>query len=482
MTVFFYHPSSCSDGYPEPPLGLGYLMQVAKKKGWRYEFFDEDHHSKFIQLDEVLTRFRPGLIAVSFMTPQYYEALRAIRKFKRHFPNSLIIVGGPHPSSLPEETLQQIQEIDFLCKGEGEKTFEQFLRYLDGNAGLESVDGLFYRKNARPCANTPRELMTNEQMDDYCLDWHKLMERGPYMQKLSYQGTITPVFPIITARGCPNHCTFCDEGNIWKNKVRMRSIDNVIDEITFLVERYNAKCFNILDDTFTLKKSRVREFCERIKPLNIHFRITATVKSVDEEKLSYLSRAGCDLIAYGVESGDEGVLKIMKKNQTIDEIKRAFELTRKADILSYALCMVGNIGEDLKAVRRTAMLLGRIKPDLAACSIMMPYPGSENYRICKDNGWIMHHNWQDWVPSILKTRKFRVVTVTDKMNESQILKAYYYMNRSILINRFKHKYGRFFLIGGDFYTKEVLPRVKSIGLPAFIRHIAKLFKGSRHLQ
>jgi radical SAM superfamily enzyme YgiQ (UPF0313 family) len=478
MNTLFYHPTSYSDGYPEPPLGLGYLMHIVKKKGWRYEFFDEDHHSKFICLDEILKNLKPGLIVISFMTPQYYEVLKVIKKFKEHCPGATIIIGGPHATALPGETLKEINEIDFVCKGEGEKTFEQFLDYLGGSAGLEDINGLFYRRNGQIYTNAPRELMTSSEMDEHCLDWHKMMEYGPYPQKLSYRNVIMPVFPVITARGCPNHCTFCDEGNIWQNKVRMRSIDNVIKEISFLVERYNAKCFNILDDAFTLKKSRVIEFCERIKPLNIHFRITSTVKSVDEEKLSYLAQAGCDLISYGVESGDENVLRIMKKRQTIQDIKRAFDLTTKADILSYALCMVGNIGEDMSAVKRTASLLDEIKPDLASCSIMMPYPGSENYRICRDNGWLIHHNWKYWIPSILKTKGYKVVARTDKMDENELLSAYYYMNRTILINRFKHKYGRFFSVNIKFYLFEVFPRLGEIGVKAFLSHIVRFFKAT----
>jgi len=478
MNILFYHPTSYSDGYPEPPLGLGYLMNIVKKAGWKYEFFDEDHHSKFIQLSDTLQSLKPDLIVVSFMTPQYYEVLKAIRKFKEHCPKSMIIGGGPHATALPRETITEIEEIDFICKGEGERTFEQFLEYLEGGSNLEDVDGLFYRKGNQICANAPRELMTSSQMDDYSLDWDKIMEYGPYMQKLSYRGTIVPVFPIITARGCPNHCTFCDEGNIWQNKVRIRSIDNVAAEVRLLVERYNARCFNILDDTFTLKKSRVIEFCEKIKPLDIRFRITATVGSVDEEKLSYLADAGCDLISYGVESGDEDVLRIMKKRQTLQEVKRAFDLTKKAGILSYALCMVGNIGEDMAAVKRTAKLLDEIKPDLASCSMMMPYPGSENYRICKDNGWIIHHNWKHWIPSLLKTKGYKVVSRTNKMDENELMDAYYFMNRSILINRFRHKYGRCFPVNIRFYLLELLPRLRGIGVRAFVGHIVKFFKTS----
>lgn len=475
MKILFYHPTSKSDGYPEPPLGLGYLMSIAREWNCSYEFYDEDHHSKFISLDELVSDFKPDLYAISCMTPQYYEVSKVVSKFKTWTPASAIIIGGPHPSALPEQTLQEIEEIDFLCKGEGEQTFEDFINYLSGKVDLESVNGLFYRRYGKVSANAPRQLMSSEELDHYSVDWEKLMGYGPYMQKLVYLKTTEPAAPVITTRGCPFECTFCDEGNIWQRKVRMRSIDSVIGEVKYLNSRFKVEHFNILDDTFTLKKSRVLELCHRIAPLNIKFRITATTRTVDAEILEHLKKAGCQLIAFGVESGDDEVLKRMKKRQTVADVRRAFELTEDANIPSYALCMVGNIGEDMDAVKRTATLIEEIKPDFFACSIMTPYPGSENYKTCKAQGWILHHEWEWWVPSVLKTKDFRVVSRTDKMNKDELIRAYYFMNRRVLIDRFKKKYGRAFLLSLAFYVNEILPRLKTIGYRTFLSYTMNIF-------
>jgi radical SAM superfamily enzyme YgiQ (UPF0313 family) len=475
MKILFYHPTAHSEGHPEPPLGIGYLMSVAKRLHQHYEFYDEDHHSTFLSLETIVSDFKPDLYVVSFMTPQYYKAIKVIQKFKDWTPKAKVIVGGPHASALSVETMQELKEIDYLCKGEGEKTFEEFLGYLNGKMPLEEVNGLFYRKDGKIFTNTPRELMSSRELDNCSVDWEKLLEQGPYMQKLVYTKTIVPALSVITARGCPFGCTFCDEGNMWQRKVRMRSIDNVIKEIMYLQGKYSIEHINVLDDTFTLSKSRVIEFCQKIKPLKIKFRITAKTTTVDEEMLDHLKQAGCQIIAYGVESGDEEVLKKMKKQQTIKDIKNAFEITRRADIPSYALCMVGNIGEDMKAVKKTAELIKEIKPDLFSCSLMTPYPGSENYKTCKDNGWILHYDWELWVPSVLKMKDFKPVARTDKMDEKDLLKAYYLMNRYVLINRFKQKYGRLFIFSFFFYTNEVFPRVKLIGYKAFFHYFINIF-------
>ena len=477
MKIFFYHPSAHSDGFPEPPLGLGYLMGVAKKLGCEYKIYDQDHHSKFLSLEKMLTGWEPDLIAVTFMTPQYYAAKRSLELLRKKFPQAKFIVGGPHATALPEDTLKEMPEVDALCKGEGEKTFAEYIQHLKGEGQIEDIDGLYYRKGGEIKRNQPRELMNSGELNEYGIDWDKLMEFGPYGQKLAWRNEIVPVFPIITARGCPHKCTFCDEGNIWQRKVRMRTVENVIEEVNYLHDKYGAGYLNILDDTFTLQQGRVKEFCEKIKGKDIKFRITATIRSVEEEMLNSLAGAGCELIAYGVESGDNEVLRKMKKKQTVEDIKRTFELTRRAGIRSLALCMVGNIGEDSKAVEKTARLIKEIRADLASCTIMQPYPGSENYTVCKENGWILHNDWRSWVPSVLKTQGFRVVARTDKMDEKEILRAYYYMNRVVVLNRFRLKYGSHFLLRGQFYVNEIIPRLKTIGLTAFAGHVRRLFMG-----
>jgi radical SAM superfamily enzyme YgiQ (UPF0313 family) len=475
MRILFYHPTSHSDGFPEPPLGLGYLMSIAKKNNLQYEFYDEDHHSKFFSLNQVVRQFNPGLYAISFMTPQYYEVSNIIRKMKEWTPGAKIIVGGPHVSALPKETLEELESVDYVCKGEGEKTFEDFLLYLQGRKRLDDIPGLFYRKDDGIYSNPPRELMKSTELEQYHIDWEKIMEHGQYEQKLVYMKEPQPALSVITTRGCPFQCTFCDEGNIWKRKVRMRTIDDVINEIIYLIQKYRIEHFNILDDTFTLVKSRVLEFCEKVKPLNIKFRITAKTTTVDEELLSSLKEAGCQIVAFGVESGDDEVLRIMKKKQTTDDIKKAFRLCKKVGISSYALCMVGNIGEDMNAVKKTARLIREISPDLFSCTIMTPYPGSENYKICKANGWILNENWEYWVPSILKTKEYKLVSRTDKMDEKTLMRAYYFMNRYVLLQRFKSKYGLLFIISPLFYMNEVFPRLKIIGFRSFVLYLVNIF-------
>ncbi|MBF0275482.1 MAG: radical SAM protein, partial [Nitrospinae bacterium] len=384
MRIFFYHPTSASTE-PEPPLGLAMLIAVAQEEGHHVEFYDQDLHHKEHSFDRLLKGFQPELFVITAMTPQYFHCQKAISLVKDMFPHCKTILGGPHASALPDSTMKEIEKLDFLCVGEGEKTFKEFLLALnDQQENFDDIKGLFWRKEGKTVFTGERELMKEEELDALPMAaWDVIFKKGLYFQTINYVNKPVPVFSIITTRGCPFECTFCDENSIWKRKVRERKIAHVIEEIKYLKETFHAEHFNVLDDTFTLKPKRVKEFCGRVKQFNLSYRITAKVNTVTQEMLYDIADSGCKLVSYGVESGDEEVLKIMKKKQSLEAVKKAFEMTKKTGMVSYALCMVGNIGEGFNEVRKTAEFVKHIKADLFSAAIMTPYPGSENYHICE---------------------------------------------------------------------------------------------------
>lgn len=482
MRILFFHPTSYSDGYPEPHLGLGYLMGVAKNYGGiEYELYDHDHHSKQFDVEELIAKFKPDVYAVSFMTPQYGAAIRAIKRFKQLTPDAVVFVGGAHPSSDPNGILQEIPEIDYLARGEGEQTFIEFLDYWHGKIAIEEVSGLGYYQGGEVILNEKRPLMARSELDDYHVDWETIMRHGPYMQRLVYEEEPVNALAVITTRGCPYECTFCDEVTIWERKVRTKSIDNVVSEMKHLRDTYDVWHFNILDDTFTLNPKRVKELCGKLKELNVKWRVTAKVNNVSPDMARQMREGGCQLVAFGVESGDEEVLRLMKKEQTLDDVRYAFKLVQDEGMISYALCMVGNIGEDMAAVKRTAKFVGELNPDLFSCAIMTPYPGTENYTTCEKNGWILHRNWDQWCPSVLKMKDYKPVSRTDKMTGHEMLRAYYYMNRYVLIRRYQRKYGTVFPLNPSFFSNEVMPRMKTIGVSSFGKHVANLLMGDREV-
>ena len=370
-------------------------------------------------MEGLIKEFNPDILVISFMTSQFLFAQNLIDKAKKMRSNLPVIVGGVHAAALPEETMLNLKGIDYLCYGEGEKTFDLFIDYMNGLKSVDEIDGLFYRQNGNIAKNPPMPLLSTEELNKLPMPaWDVIYKRGVYLSALNYWDKIVPVFPLITARGCPYNCTFCDEGTIWKRKLRERDIDAIIEEMKYLVRQFRAEHFNILDDTFTFKPNRVIEFCEKLlkSNLNIHWRCTAKVKTVTPEMLSYMKKAGCKLISYGVESGDQHVLDLMRKKQSLEQVKYAFRITKEAGIMSFALCMVGNIGEDFDSVKKTAQFVSELGADLFSCAIMTPYPGSENYEVCKRNNWILHYDWDKWVPTPINIKEFIPVSRTDKMD------------------------------------------------------------------
>jgi radical SAM superfamily enzyme YgiQ (UPF0313 family) len=317
-------------------------------------------------------------------------------------------------------------------------------------------------------------LMPAEDLDAFTVDWETILRYGPYIQRVLYSEAPIPVLPVITTRGCPFECTFCDEGNIWERRARSRSVANVVGEVEHLIKTYGARDINILDDTFTVNRSRCMDICDKLIPLNIRFRITANIKSVTPELLQKLKAAGCQMIAYGVESGDNEVLRRMRKRQTVDDIKQAFRITREAGLPSFALCMVGNLGETFASVKKTRDLIREIDPDHFSASLMTPYPGSANYAECSANGWIQHRDWARWVPSVMKTKDYFPPSRTDTMDGNELLQVYFFMNRFALLNRFRKKYGKAYFLRWSFYRNELFPRIANIGLGQFLAYFGRL--------
>lgn len=481
MKILFYFPSSGSLE-PEPPLGIAMLMSVSRNLGHEVFFYDFDHHRKLHPLVKFAEEVQPDLIAISFMTSQYFAARKDISMFREKVPSAKIIVGGAHPSSLPEDTMQENPGIDFLCVGEGEKTFEEFLQKYASGQGVAGVRGLYFRNDNRVVGNEPRELMSEAELIALPMpSWDIVYRDGLYYGRPVYSSSDVPVFPVMTARGCPYRCAFCDEGTIWKRKLRYFDVERCVQEIAYLYHELGARHFNILDDTFTVNPKRVEMFCNLIKEnqLEIQWRVTAKVNTVNLEMLKTMAASGCLLIAYGVESGSQKVLDRMHKQQTIDQIHKAFALTKKAGLLAFALCMVGNFGETFEDVKKTARLLADINADIYSCSIMTPYPGSENYRLAMENGWIQHLDWEQFVPTPIRLRNYRPICRTDTMSGEEILKSYYYLNRYLLLKKYRIRYGPLFFVNPGFFKHEILSRLKRIGFNGLWKHVKGLIGYTR---
>ncbi len=479
MKVLLVHPPTSSKRF-EPPLGIAYLAAVLRRSGHPCTILDMDPAGVAVSdLPALLAKEEPGLVGVSFMTPQADYAKEILAAARRALPRAYVVAGGVHPTVLPEEVLGY-DGVDAVVIGEGEQTLVELVgRIAAGTRSLEGVAGLAWKGSDGSVGRSDARALVPDLDAIPFPAWDEL-RRYSYTDIPVHLGVEVPVFPIITARGCPFQCSFCDEGAIWGRRVRFRTVPNVLDEIEWLYREFEARHFNVLDDTFTLRPKRVLEFCEGLRSRglrDVEWRCTGKVNTVNLPMLSAMRQAGCTLVGYGVESSDLQVLKNLRKRQTLDQVRQAFRATHQAGLLSFALCMVGSPGETLASVDHTIEFLKEIGADFATCTILTPYPGSELYDVYRRQGWIRVTDWAKWVPTPHLIPGYRPVAVTDTMGQDDILRAYYRFNRAILGARLRRRYGRCYFVSPTFLRREIVDRIRIGGLKKFVEVVGGLLRG-----
>lgn len=384
------------------PLGLSYLAAVLQKGGHEVLIYDadcnvnptkmdfsrledsyplylkslgDDKHPVWREFKGVIAEFQPELIGITVWTTFAASAFKLASICKQYDRNLPVAMGGPHISIRYDEVAAICPDVDFLVRGEGEKTLlelsNMLLKNKTGNIG--SLPGISYRKNGGIVHNPPGEFIQH-------LDAIPLPARDLLLNKDSYNSEDMGL--LMTSRGCPYNCSYCATG-IWERKVRYRSIDNVIEEIKFVADKYGTRQFTFKDDSFTLNKKRVLQLCDRLIRENhkVNWDCNTRVDLVDEELLTKMKAAGCNGIKVGIEVGSERVLKMINKKITIDQCRKAATLFRKVGILWTGYFMMGLPSETKEDIYQTLKFMKELKPDFASISVYEPFPGTDLFEI-----------------------------------------------------------------------------------------------------
>lgn len=441
--------------YPRknPPIGLAYLAAALQREGHNVEILDLNVVNLGEQeLRDTVSARRYAVFGISFMTSQFGEASRLAQLLKSVAPYVPIIVGGPHASAIPERTLKEIPEADAVCMGEGEETICEYLSAVLNGDALSDIAGLVFRNGAGSIIrNPPRPLIADLGRIPFPA-WD-LLQLPKYSVYAPYKGEESQTFALLSSRGCPNHCIFCDSHTIFGRKFRGRSAENIFHEIMMLRERYQMTRFDFVDDLITVNKERVLRLCDLLRNSGIRFRwmANARVNTVDREMLQAMRDAGCVRIDLGVESGDPEVRRTCKKAITNQQIINAHREAHALGISTHTFLMVGNLGESFASVRMTGDLMKDLAEDTSV-AIACPYPGTELYQIALRNNWLRTHDWDQYVTSPTYLPGYRPIMVTDKMSEKRILDAYYYLHSFFAKRKFQARYGRLFFLNRHFIT------------------------------
>lgn len=458
-SVLLFYPQYT---YPRknPPMGLLYLAAHIRRYGFKPVLIDLniDKYSDE-KISGIVKQYSPLACGISFMTNQYGECLKLSKLIKRAAGTAYIFVGGPHVSALPQEILRECPEIDFSIIGEGEITALELLQALgQPDRDFSGIRGLCFKREGGIIQNQPRELVGD--INSLPFPAWDLIDVTKYSVFSAKKGR---TFALLSSRGCPNRCVFCDSHTIFGRRFRARSAQNIFSEILFLHNTYGMTQFDFIDDLITLEKGRVLEFCALLKDSGVPFFWTANarVNTIDQEMLAAMKESGCIRIDVGVESGDPAVRKQANKEISNEAIVNTHRIAKKIGIQIGTFVMVGNLGETMTSVKMTAELLKDMGEDVMV-SIACPFPGTELYRQAKEKGYIRVSDWTRYVTAPTYLRDYQPVMVTDTMSQAQILNAYYYLHSFFVKRKFQARYGRYFLIN-PLFLKEWLLKTSEFG-------------------
>src|SRR3989338_1422057 len=371
-----------------PPLGLLYIAGVLEKNGFNVKVFDiYPYDDRDIS---ALISYRPDVVGMTILTDYVSRSLYISDIIHLEIPNSLFIIGGVHVTSLPEESLLEFKaRIAIIC--EAEYTMLELCSHIAENSNWIDTRGIGFLSDAGVYVHTqPRPFISD--LDELPFPARHLLKFEDY---LIPPGIIRGYWSerstaVMTSRGCPFECIWCGSQCTFGRKVRYRSIDNVLDEFEQLIKDFQVDAIWIVDDTFTLKKERVIEFCEKIikRKIKLTLGCQAHVKTADEEMFKMMKKAGFIQVDFGVESGSDKVLRSLKKNSDAVSIKTAFKLAKKSGLRTLATFMFGSPSEREADVEATMRLAKEINPNFASSFFITPYPGTELMTMAKENHWI----------------------------------------------------------------------------------------------
>ncbi len=375
-------------GLVAPPLGIAYMAAVLEQNDIAVEIIDAAAlEMSWETLESEIKRVSPQLVAVTALTPTIDKALQTAELAKKTCPQATVVMGGYHPTFNYQEMLEK-DYVDLVVMGEGEYTMLELVQTLEEGGDLKNVKGIAYQDVVTP----PRPLI--EDLDELPFPARHLLPMDHYKILNMKLHTAT----LISGRGCPMQCSFCASAALHGNKLRMRSAQNVVDEMEHLIKDHDAGMIAFMDDTFTLKPSRVAEICDEIikRDLDTYWGCTARADTLSDELLQKLSDSGCITLFLGVESADQQQLDRVNKQITIDKIRQAFKLSRENDIRTIASVVLGMPGDTKESIERTIKFVRELNPSYALFSLATPYPGTRFYQEAVQDNLIKVKDWSKY--------------------------------------------------------------------------------------
>jgi len=342
----------------------------------------DPNHEVWQEVREVIADVGPDVLGIQARTASFASALAAARIAKTLHPGVRTVVGGPHPTLVPGDLRHD--GVDFFVHGEGELTFRELVACLEAGADVGGVAGLSWKRpDGTIVTNAARP--NHPRLDDFPFPAKDLILFDELMEPDGY-------CTVLFSRGCPYRCTFCSSPTIWTRKMRWRTPANVVAEMAATQARWGTEFFSFQDDTFTTNHKLVHQLCDELmaRSWDGHFRWVCNTRPelLDDAIVAHMKAAGCAAIAIGVESGNDEVLRRLKKGFVADDVRRAAEIIRRHGVTLSAQFMIGLPHETVDQMRDTAALMEEIDPVSVMLSVATPLPGTELHDQAKAEGFI----------------------------------------------------------------------------------------------
>jgi len=429
-----------------PPMGLTYLASVLINRGFDVSVLDMEA----MNMDEAgfykyLKYNKPDVVGIDVRTPLVYKAARIASMVKKYSRSIKVIIGGPHLFVMPGNALEIVEDADFGLRGECEFTLCELIEGIAVQrplSQLQDIKGICLRFGGGNFFISP-EIPLIEDLNSLPMPSHHLLPMNKYFDDFLKRKRY---YSVMTTRGCPYGCIFCGQSLLYGRKIRERSVENVLDEVEVLLNKYHVSCIGFLDATFNYSAERVKAICRGIIKRNLAFdwRVKARVDSVDYDALSLMKRAGCKLVSYGVESVSDRTLGYLNKGYVKEDVLSAFRLTERAGIDICGYFLLGNLNESKDDCIETIKFAKKLNPLYAQFMYPLPLPGTQLYKGLKQKNLII----EDWSNFYFHRLNFTHPKIHERELRRLCLKAYFgfYFRFSYFLRQFRNAEDLFHLL------------------------------------
>ena len=435
MRILFINPQGFGTN-EYPPLGLLYLASIAKKNDHQVDFFDAGVvKNKLSNAIEYVKNKNPDVVAFTLYTVNLIDSFALIKNISELKPKPVIVVGGPHATALPEKTLQECPEIDYLIYGEGENTFIELLDALEKGGEVKNIKGIYYHNNGLVMHTEPRPYIKN--LDSLPFPSYDIIQKYRYPMDMVVKGK--RVATVITSRGCPYHCTFCNKA-VFGDEYRRRSPKNVVSEIKELINKGVDEIY-FVDDLFAFNKKWLSEFYKELdkEKIRIQWKCLGRVGTLGYSDFKAMKDHGCYVIELGIESGNDKILRDINKKINIKEAEKTVKEAKRAGLAVHTFWILGHRLDTEETIKQTINTAKRFNSDFVSFFVLVPFPGTDVYSFVPEN---LRYKWErigyyhkDVLPiSICKVPPQRLLELEEKAFMGYFLR-YRYIVDNILFTK-----------------------------------------------